>query len=229
MKSINQIARYTLTAAATLAAGAGSAFAVAPPTVPDTPVAAQRLVYALPFTLEDGYTSFWRAEQPEVTAGWLIVARVDPDLLYPRQSAQPVMYVGEQTAERINHGYEAGMTIAIVPSAVKADGTLALDLSKSMIWFGEPALPESIDADEIAAQKVLAETAGINVLDARSIEQAQRTMRQFDQLGDNETGLRTFADKHDLLAQAAKLIHRYSPIEEELADSLTPRTAPADK
>ncbi len=218
--NLNRIARPTLIAAAVLSAGQ----TLAAPPLPETAVPAERLVYAMPFSLDKGYRSDWRSERPMVTAGWLIVAKVDPACVYPRQTAQPVMYVGNQTAERINHGFESGMTIAIVPSTIKENGQLALDLAKSMMFFGTPDLPERIDAARIAEEQQLAVEAGIKFLDGKMIETARQTAIRFD--ADTNEGIRNFDNKNELLTLAAGLIKRYSPQEEELAEALLRQAIP---
>ena len=95
---------------------------------PPTPAAIDEVVYARSFELDQGYKFEWRKEQPLVKKGVILVLKVDPDLVYPRQIAEPVLYVGDQTAERVNIGYKSGHVVAIVPGEV--------DLNKAMIWFG---------------------------------------------------------------------------------------------
>ena len=81
--------------------GASIALAEVPP-VPETPASIESLLYARPFTLDEGFRFDWRQERPLVTQGVLLVIEVDQDLVYPRQVAEPVLYVGDQTAMRLN-------------------------------------------------------------------------------------------------------------------------------
>ena len=104
-----------------------------PPAVPATPAAVDGVLYARTFTLDEGFQFQWNNEQAEVKTGTLLVLKVNPDLVFPRQMAEPVLYVGDQTAERINHGYESGHVIAIVPGEV--DLTEGADL----VWYAGPA------------------------------------------------------------------------------------------
>src|SRR5207247_5817900 len=70
------------------------------------------VVYAQPFVLSKPWTHVWRVEQPSFDAGWLVVLDVDPTFVQPRQTFEPVLYAGDETVERINHGYEAGRVVA---------------------------------------------------------------------------------------------------------------------
>ena len=85
MKFLNTTLAATVLAAAVVAA---------PPQLPATPAPVQDIVFAQPFTLDRGEVSNWRAERPEITSGYILVLKVDPDLVYPRQTAEPVLYVG---------------------------------------------------------------------------------------------------------------------------------------
>ncbi len=119
-----------------------------PPPLPPTPAPVLDVVYARPFALEQGYEFTWRKEKPLVTEGYLLVLKVNPALVYPRQSAEPVLYVGDTTAERVNVGYPSGHLVVIVP------GKLAdFDLKKTLIWFGTPDLPERCTAKTIAEER----------------------------------------------------------------------------
>jgi hypothetical protein len=172
------------------------------PDVPDTPAAIDEIVYARPFALEKGYKFEWRKEQPLVKQGYLVVLKVDRDLVYPHQTAEPVLYVGDQTAERINVGYESGHVVAIVPGK--------LDLKKTPIWFGTPELPERCTAKTIKEERRLAERAGIKPPTAEQITAAQK-----------KGGERLkVADRYELRREAADLITQYAPDETELVKRL---------
>ena len=176
----------------------------APPTIPATPAAVDGLVYAQPFTLDEGYQFDWRRERPVVTSGYLLVLKVNPALVYPRQVAEPVLYVGDQTAERVNVGYRSGYVVAIVPGEV--------DLTETPIWFGTPELPERADANNIASERSLAESAKIKPFGADTVNLALA-------LGGQRMQARNRAQ---LLQHVATLITTYSPVEQSLAEGLAP-------
>lgn len=171
----------------------------APPPVPKTPAGVEQLVYAAPFTLRQAYPSDWRAERPLVSSGYLVVLKVQPDLVYPRQVAEPVLYVGDQTAERLNVGYRSGHVVAIVPGKV--------DLARSPIWFGRPALPEQVDAATIREERTRAAAAGIKPVTGGNVARAVR----------NPLALES---KTDLLQEAGNLVEQYAPDEVEQARAL---------
>ncbi|UYV11423.1 MAG: hypothetical protein NCW75_08925 [Phycisphaera sp.] len=193
----------------TLAASALAAAVViaAPPQVPATPAAVQDIVFAQPFTLDRGEVSTWRAERPVVDSGYILVLKVNPDLVYPRQSAEPVLYVGDTTAERMNVGYRSGYVVAVVGADIT--GEKAMDLSKVKIWFGTPELPERVDANRIAQESALADAAGIKAFDADKISTL---------LAQNET--LSEQTKAGILDEVAAQIRRFSPQEEEVAVAL---------
>lgn len=193
----------------TLAASALAAAVViaAPPQTPATPAAVQDIVFAQPFTLEQGEMSYWRAERPVIESGYIVVLKVNPDLVYPRQSAEPVLYIGDTTAQRLNVGYRSGYVVAVVGAEITGDK--AMDLSKVKIWFGTPELPERVDANRIAQESALADAAGIKAFDAEKIS---TLLAQNETL--NEQSMRGILD--DVAAQ----IRRFSPQEESVAVSL---------
>lgn len=179
--------------------------AVVAPAIPATPAAIKGLVYARPFTLDQGFPTTWRAEQPMVTSGWLVVLDVNPALVYPRQGYEPVLYAGDQTVERINVGYLSGKVVAIIPSRI--------DLKTSPIWFGTPELPERVTAGRITQERALATRAGV-------LPAAMQTIDQVTAAG----GELRAADKLALLREASALIIKHAPDERELAQTwLRPR------
>lgn len=193
----------------TLAASALAAAVViaAPPQTPATPAAVQDIVFAQPFTLEQGEMSYWRAERPVIESGYIVVLKVNPDLVYPRQSAEPVLYIGDTTAQRLNVGYRSGYVVAVVGAEITGDK--AMDLSKVKIWFGTPELPERVDANRIAQESALADAAGIKAFDAEKISTLLAQNETLD-----EQSMRGILD--DVAAQ----IRRFSPQEESVAVSL---------
>ena len=88
------------------------------------------ILFAQPFRLDKPYTHSWRKEQPLVKAGYLLVLAVDPEFARPLQTAEPVLYVGDQTAERINAGDVSGRLVVLVPSSSNSQNDPTLDLSK---------------------------------------------------------------------------------------------------
>ncbi len=72
------------------------------------------LVFAQAFKLDKSYTHTWRKEQPLVSSGYVLVLAVDPEFVRPKQVAEPVLYVGNQTAERINAADVSGRLVVIV-------------------------------------------------------------------------------------------------------------------
>ena len=89
--------------------------------------------------------SVWGQERPWVTSGVIIVVRAQPDLVYPRQVAEPVLFAGNRVAEKINVGYRSGYVVAIVPGA--------LDLGRDPVWFGSPNLPEQVNASTVRDER----------------------------------------------------------------------------
>jgi hypothetical protein len=177
------------------------------PAIPATPAAVDDLIYARSFTLAEGYKFEWRKDQPMVKEGTILVLKVNPDLVYARQVAEPVLYVGDTTAERINVGYGSGRVIAIVPGKV--------DLTKTPIWFGTPELPERVDAAMIKSERAAAEKAGIKPFDKKTVAAAQKN---------GGKARLEVADRYELHRSLAPLVLEYSSDETELAESmLVPR------
>jgi hypothetical protein len=160
-----------------------------------------------PFRLEQAFKYDWRRDHPDVRSGLLVVFKVDRDLVTPRNALEPVLYAGNQTVQRLNHGHESGFVIGIIPGQI--------DLSKEPVWFGTPALPERIDAEMIAKERTKAKRSGISALKSTDIQ--SRT--QDPVVASDLTTL--------LREQAANLVLKFSPQEKPLADSWRlPITAP---
>jgi hypothetical protein len=198
---MNMLKTFAAAALATTVAFAG------PPAVPATPAPVKDIVFARPFTIQHGEAHTWRAEKPMITSGYILVLKVNPDLVYPRQSAEPVLYVGDQTAQRLNVGYLSGHVIALVPAVIEGEGKL--DLTKAPMWFGTPELPEVVDADRIRQEKAHALNVGIKPFDAEKIEDLLAA----------SGGVLAEPDMARILDDVADLIDRYSPQEAELAVS----------
>jgi hypothetical protein len=160
---------------------------------PEEPVSVEDILYARPFALEQGYASAWQKERPVVTSGFIVVLRVDPALVMPRAARQPVLYAGRHTVEPITSGYPSGILAAIVPGPV--------DLRNAGIWFGEPGLPEAVDAAAIRANVARAEETGIRPLPSDRVEHALS-------LGGETLSV---PDRAALLRQARALVRPYLP------------------
>ena len=91
--------RFVLPSVLVLLLAAGVAALVSklpdePPPLPAaTPVGGIDLLYARPFTVDVPFTHMWRAERPQVQAGWVLVLAVNPDLVFPRESAEPLSLI----------------------------------------------------------------------------------------------------------------------------------------
>lgn len=211
MKIFRQTLRHATATVAALGLAALVSAQTTTPEIPDTPAPIVDLVSVQTFELERPDKHRWRAERPTVKTGYLLVLKVDPALVYPRQVAEPVLYVGRQTAERINVGYRSGHVVAIVPAVTEPGRPGYLDLAKEPIWFGSPELPERVDARRIAAEREEAVRAGIRPFSAEKLAEAR------------EVGgaLNRKADKRALLHDAMRrLVLTYSPQERELVDSV---------
>lgn len=172
-----------------------------PPEIPKTPAAVEAVLYARPFTLDEGFKFLWCKEQPNVTTGTLLALEVDKALVVPRAMAMPVLYVGDQSVERVNQGDQSGRLIVVVPGEV--------DLTKVPVWFGTPGWPWRTDAATGKAERALAEQAGIKPFSQDMVKAAR---------AEGGEPIKT-TDKSALLRdQVAELILEYCPDEKHLAD-----------
>jgi hypothetical protein len=164
-----------------------------------TPAAAIDILEIQPFRLKEGYRYDWLQSRPLVSDGLLVVLKVNPSLVVPRNAAEPVLYAGDRTVQRLNQGDRSGFVIGIIPGAI--------DLTVEPIWFGRPELPERVTPEVIKAQRSLADSAGIKPFGADKIKSV----------------LRDPIDAEDLAAllrgPAADLVLKYAPDEKDLADT----------
>ncbi len=217
MRALQRFGAGILTACIALATGVVGADDLPP--VPPTPAPILEVVSLRPFTLDRAATHGWRAERPSYTSGYLLVLRVDPSYVVPRQVAEPVLYVGRQTAERVNRGDESGHVVAIVPAVPDrdhpdpdhVDHVDHVDFAKAAIWFGTPELPERVDARTIGRERRAAEAAGIRATAPAQIADARA----------RGGALLAATDKLALLREAAALILEHSPQERALVERLT--------
>lgn len=167
--------------------------------IPPTPAAVRDILYARPFTLQTPYRNDWSNERAMVSTGVLIVVQVDPALVIPRDSLEPVLYAGNVAVQRLNHGHQSGRVIGIVPGIV--------DLSGAPIWFGPPELPERVTQNTVRSERARAERANVRPFSSEKIAAVTRPAV-------------TAPDLSTLLRNvAAELVDEYSPQEKELADS----------
>jgi hypothetical protein len=152
------------------------------------------LHHAERFTLETPYQHRYRVDEPWVTNGWLLVLSTDPSLLKPRQVKEPVLYVGAQTAERVNAGL-SGKIVVLVP------GDFALGAAP--IFLGDAALPEELRQADIDAQLAAAVAAGAIATPADTITKVTAPAR-------------TFETDFELRQRAIDLVEIHSPQEKDL-------------
>jgi hypothetical protein len=168
--------------------------------VPPTPAPIKGIVAARRFALEIPFPYTWTKERVMVSSGTLVVLEVDPALVVPRNTLEPVLYAGNVPVQRLNHGSKSGRVIGIVPGNI--------DLATMPIWFGTPQLPERVTTAMAEAERARAEKAGV----AHTFERA------------NIVGLDSpAAASKDLAALlrtvAADLVLTYSPQDKDLAES----------
>ncbi len=174
----------------------------AAPAIPETPAAVDGVVYARAFRLDKALTNDYHKDKPLARIGYLLVLDVNSDLVYPRQVAEPVLFVGNTTAIRVNVGYPSGKVIAIVPGHI--------NLHKAMMWFGTPMLPEDVNNTILWREQNSARAAGVKPFAKKVIDKARAA-------GGNTLRL---ADADALYKEAVKLIPKYSPQENERAESV---------
>ena len=178
-----------------------------PPAGNISPMGVSRILRAVPFRLSEPYTHYYRADQPSVSEGWLVVLGVSPDLVRPTNNYQPVLYAqlpgGTQTLERINQGHLDGVTVALLPGDIDDPA----GLRNAPIWFGAPEMPERLTRAMIDT-----ETERMEDLEVFTVsEDALRT-------AEPQPGVLTLADRAVLEETAAELIIQYAPGEREFAE-----------
>lgn len=158
-----------------------------------------RLIEATPFTLLEPHTHYWRAEQPSYTQGVLLVLQTNPENLVPRQTYEHVLYVGDETAERVNVGERSGHIVAIVPGPV--------DLANAPIYFGAPALPEQVTAASARGELSRAMSLGV-----RGVGEGALNAVTAEPL--------VLQDSYELYLQASFAVERFAPDERDLVTGL---------
>jgi hypothetical protein len=166
--------------------------------MPQTPAPVKNILDVRPFTLARPYRYDWSQERLIVTSGVLVVLEVDPALVVPRDSLEPVLYAGDVPVQRLNHGNKSGRVIAIIPGNI--------DLATAPIWFGSPQLPARVTAEIARSESARAEKAGVRPFGREKIASVSHPPA-------------AAADVTALLRDvAAQLVYQYSPQEKELAD-----------
>lgn len=155
------------------------------------------LLHAERFAVQRPYQHLWRADRPWVESGWILVLQTDPELLRPRQVKESVLYVGAQTAERINHG-TSGRVVVLVPG----DQALA----SAPIFLGDAALPEELLQTHIDAQLKAAVAAGAIPTPAETVQQV------------TVPGRPAFETDYELRQRAIDLVEIHSPQEKALIE-----------
>lgn len=177
--------------------------------LPATPAPVLDILEIQPFRLEVGYTHGWLQSRPFVSDGLLVVLRVDPSYVIPRNTAEPVLFAGDRTVQRLNQGNGSGYVIGIIPGE--------LDLASEPIWFGRPQLPERVTAEIIKEERALADSAGIKPFSPEKITGVLRDPIEVEDLAALLRG------------PAADLVLNFSPDEKHLAETWRlPTTGSAD-
>ena len=181
-------------AAAPAPSSAGSTPSSAAPLAPVRRVQLA-LHHAERFRVDRPFEHLWRADRPLVSTGWLLVVSGDPELLQPRQSKMPVLYVGAQTAERINAG-TSGRLVLLVPGDFR--------LEDAPIFLGSEALPEELRQPAIDAELATAVAGGAIATPAATIEAVTAAERG------------PFETDYELRQRAIDLVELHSPTEKDL-------------
>jgi hypothetical protein len=166
---------------------------------PKTPAPVTDVLATRRFKLAQPYVNTWSKDRDHVASGTLVVLKVDPAYVVPRDALEPVLYAGEVPVQRLNRGDRSGRVIGIVPGNV--------DLASAPIWFGPPFLPDHVTATTARAERARAEQAGLRPFaEARlkAVERAAVTAKDLAAL---------------LRDVAAPLVNEFSPQEKDLADS----------
>ncbi len=162
------------------------------PDIPSNPMAEEvRLVEARRFTVGEKIVHAWRRDGLQYDSGWLLVLEAAPGLILPRQTYEPVLYVGAQTADRVHASEQSGRVVAIVPGDFL--------LTDVPIFFGAPALPEELGQTEIDAALQRAVDAGVV---PPSLDAVARAV--------DPTPLHV-ADHYQLRQRAVDLVEKHSP------------------
>jgi len=154
-----------------------------------------RLVHAEQFQVARPFQHLWRADRPLVNSGWLLVLEGPAALLEFKQNIEPVLYVGAQTADRVNAG-ASGRVVVIVPGNFR--------LQNAPIFLGANALPEALDQARINAAVNAAIADGALVPTDAEVQAAV------------VAGVKPYATDFELRLRAIDLVELHSPQEKDL-------------
>ena len=171
-----------------------------PQALPETPAPIEDIILAKPFNLSEGYIFDWSKTATTVRSGTILVLKVNPSLVVPRATLQPVLYAGDSPVQIINDGYPSGTLIGIVPGNIS--------LGDAPIWFGRPGLPERVTPEVMKEERALAERAGIKPLSDEALARASTAVTESSSLA---TLLRD---------EVADIVREYAPQESDLANRL---------
>ena len=135
-----------------------------------------------------------------VSSGTLVVLEVDPALVIPRNTLEPVLYAGNIPVQRLNHGDKSGRVIGIVPGNI--------DVTTMPVWFGTPQLPERVTTAMAETERTRAEKAGFT-----------RTFERTSIVGLDSPATVSKDLAALLRTVAADLVLTYSPQDKDLAES----------
>lgn len=166
---------------------------------PATPAGVIDILVIQPFRLRLGYEYGWLQSRPIVSDGLLVVLRVDPGYVVPRNTGEPVLFAGDRTVQRLSQGNVSGTVIGIIPGE--------LDLATEPIWFGRPQLPERVTSEVIKEERTLADSAGIKPFGPEKIKAARLDSIEAEDLAELLRG------------PAADLVLKFSPDEKHLAET----------
>lgn len=169
-----------------------------PPLLDQPQAASIEVVEVQPFRLDEASIHTMRAERPDFDEGVLMVLRAEPERWRLRQSYDNVLYVGAETARRVNAGSGSGHLVVVVPGPV--------DLEAARVFLGEPELPERVTLAEAQRQVALAAAAGVQPLGDLSRVDRAEMLHAIDEV--------------DLLLHASYLVERYAPDEVDLIEGL---------
>ncbi len=155
------------------------------------------ILFAKPFTLEQGYNYDWSQERPIVKEGVIVVLKVDPELVVPRDAQQPILFADQQIVQRLNHGNESGHSIAIIPGRV--------DLSTVKLWFASPSLVAQISTNKIDYKTALAKNDAIKAFNQQKLSSVTQQNTSVSNL---------YVLLRDVVAE---LVMQYSPEDNHLA------------
>ena len=135
-----------------------------------------------------------------VSSGTLVVLEVDPALVVPRNTLEPVLYAGNVPVQRLNHGNKSGRVIALIPGNI--------DVTTMPIWFGTPELPGRVTTAMAETERARAQKAGVAHTFARA------SIAGLDSPASASKDLAAL-----LRTLAADLVLTYSPQDKDLAES----------